>query len=105
VRCLSCKYDLSHLTEHRCPECGRTFDPSDALTFFTDSSQRWIAIRRALISIILIYATIVVLMAIFVDFDRRLNPFTQSLMIAPIPTAVLCPFVLLQMFLNLRKHQ
>jgi hypothetical protein len=29
VRCLSCKYDLSKLTEHRCPECGRVFDPAD----------------------------------------------------------------------------
>jgi hypothetical protein len=33
VRCLSCKYDLSHLAEHRCPECGREFDPSDPTTF------------------------------------------------------------------------
>jgi hypothetical protein len=36
VRCLSCKYDLSHLSsggEHRCPECGRAFDPGDPSTF------------------------------------------------------------------------
>src|SRR5438045_3979320 len=33
MRCLSCKYDLRHLTEHRCPECGREFDPSDPTTF------------------------------------------------------------------------
>jgi hypothetical protein len=33
MRCLSCKYDLSHLAEHRCPECGRAFDPSDARTY------------------------------------------------------------------------
>ena len=30
VRCLSCKYDLTHLPEHRCPECGREFDPDDS---------------------------------------------------------------------------
>lgn len=29
MRCLSCNYDLSNLTEHRCPECGREFDPYD----------------------------------------------------------------------------
>jgi hypothetical protein len=33
VRCLSCKYDLSNLAEHRCPECGRVFDPADSSTF------------------------------------------------------------------------
>ena len=38
MRCLACKYDLSNLTPteegvHRCPECGRAFDPKDDLTF------------------------------------------------------------------------
>src|SRR5687767_12348608 len=33
MRCLSCKYDLANLTEPRCPECGRVFDPSDGMTF------------------------------------------------------------------------
>src|ERR1043165_2304066 len=33
MRCLSCKYDLSHLTEHRCPECGRQLNPNDRNTF------------------------------------------------------------------------
>ena len=33
MRCLSCKYDLAQLTEHRCPECGRAFDPNDSTTF------------------------------------------------------------------------
>src|SRR5688572_4899088 len=33
MRCLSCHYDLSNLTEHRCPECGRVFDPTDSRTF------------------------------------------------------------------------
>jgi hypothetical protein len=38
VRCLSCKYDLRNLTsgaKHRCPECGRAFDPKDPTTFDT----------------------------------------------------------------------
>jgi hypothetical protein len=25
---VSCNYDLSNLTEHRCPECGNPFDPN-----------------------------------------------------------------------------
>jgi hypothetical protein len=33
--CLSCQYSLAGLIEHRCPECGRRFDPSDRSTFGT----------------------------------------------------------------------
>lgn len=33
MRCLTCHYDLAHLSEHRCPECGGAFDPNDPLTF------------------------------------------------------------------------
>lgn len=33
MRCLSCLYDLRNLAEHRCPECGREFDPNDPSTF------------------------------------------------------------------------
>ena len=33
MRCLSCNYELKNLTEHRCPECGRAFDPADPATF------------------------------------------------------------------------
>jgi len=37
MRCLNCKYDLTHLTgpPHRCPECGGEFDPDDPHTFVT----------------------------------------------------------------------
>jgi hypothetical protein len=41
VRCLSGKYDLSHLSEHRCPECGREFDPSDPTTIGEPASISW----------------------------------------------------------------
>jgi hypothetical protein len=44
VRCLSCKYDLSQLTsggEHRCPECGRAFDPDDPSTFDSKRLRNW----------------------------------------------------------------
>jgi hypothetical protein len=33
VRCKTCHYSLLNLTKHRCPECGRPFDPRDASTF------------------------------------------------------------------------
>ncbi len=31
--CLRCGYDLAHLDTSACPECGRTFDPSEPSTF------------------------------------------------------------------------
>jgi len=31
--CIRCNYNLSGLTERRCPECGRSFDPSDGGNF------------------------------------------------------------------------
>jgi hypothetical protein len=46
VRCLSCHYDPSHLTEHRCPECGRAFDPNDPNTLY---QRPLLTIRGALL--------------------------------------------------------
>src|SRR5690606_19416996 len=37
-RCLDCDYLLQGLTESRCPECGRRFDPWDPVT--TSSARR-----------------------------------------------------------------
>ncbi len=33
VHCKNCHYPLETLTMHRCPECGRAFDPDDVRTF------------------------------------------------------------------------
>jgi len=33
ARCIDCRYSLVGLPEPRCPECGRTFDPSDLQSF------------------------------------------------------------------------
>ncbi len=56
MRCLSCKYDLKHLTVNRCPECGREFDPADARTFdpSTMSPATRLAIRITIIVVLFI---------------------------------------------------
>src|SRR5271163_1766704 len=33
--CLGCKYPLRGLTSHRCPECGRPFDPAAPATYYS----------------------------------------------------------------------
>ena len=40
MRCLTCHYSLKNLTEHRCPECGRTFDPNDPDTFLAEKKYQ-----------------------------------------------------------------
>ncbi|WP_432797865.1 MotA/TolQ/ExbB proton channel family protein [Poriferisphaera sp. WC338] len=35
--CKSCLYDLRHLKDNACPECGRTFAPDDATTFYINN--------------------------------------------------------------------
>jgi hypothetical protein len=39
MRCLSCHYSHKKLTQRRCPECGRKFDPNDPSTFATGPFQ------------------------------------------------------------------
>ena len=53
MRCPSCKYDLQNLTEHRCPECGREFDPNDASTFLIHRSRArfWISVAFVVASL------------------------------------------------------
>lgn len=46
MRCLDCHYSLLNLTAHRCPECGRRFDPTNADTFETDEEAAGDAERK-----------------------------------------------------------
>lgn len=39
--CFGCDYILDHLTEPRCPECGRGFDPLDPGTYRTGDQRPW----------------------------------------------------------------
>lgn len=41
--CLECDYSLAGLTENRCPECGRVFDPADPDTMRTAQTPGKIA--------------------------------------------------------------
>src|SRR5690349_15692237 len=41
MRCLDCHYSLKNLTEHRCPECGRAFDPDDPSTVRYSEKTPW----------------------------------------------------------------
>ena len=46
MHCLDCGYNLHHLTEHRCPECGRGFDPKDRKSWGTPDAPTIIRMAR-----------------------------------------------------------
>ena len=49
MHCLHCGYDLRGLTEHRCPECGRQFDPGEPATFAASTQGRRFSVGRSLL--------------------------------------------------------
>lgn len=59
ARCLSCGYELFGLSEHRCPECGRDFDPLDGNTFFYDPASARNLFTRAFIGCLLVLPLLV----------------------------------------------
>jgi hypothetical protein len=50
VRCIDCQYPLDKLAEHRCPECGRAFDPDDPRTYAKQPTMLDRLLRQALIA-------------------------------------------------------
>jgi hypothetical protein len=46
ARCLGCGYQLRGLQEHRCPECGRCYDPSDPETMKVPGWKHGRRLRR-----------------------------------------------------------
>ncbi len=56
MRCKRCGYDLRELQEHRCPECGRPFDPKRPATWLSKPvsgrKNLWLAIGAAVLFII-----------------------------------------------------
>ena len=37
--CMQCSYPLNAVTDNKCPECGKPFDPDDRSTFVTDLEE------------------------------------------------------------------
>jgi len=65
MRCQACQYELVQLSEHRCPECGRPFDPADAETFL-QPEPRSVFERVIVIGALLVVGPLVLLALLFV---------------------------------------
>lgn len=62
IYCRKCGYDLrGQAAAHRCPECGREFDPADFTTFFAQppDGARWRWTKRILLGVLVLLVTIV----------------------------------------------
>ena len=71
MRCLSCKYSLSHLAVHRCPECGRAFDPNNSSTFRPSVADLKKKLRRSNRLIVVVVLILTLLHAIFSWYGWR----------------------------------
>jgi hypothetical protein len=72
MRCLSCKYDLSHLATRgvrRCPECGQKFNPHDFTGVDLGTMKPWMAVMIGLIIAILF--TLIMLIPLIPVFIHR----------------------------------
>lgn len=54
IYCRKCWYILDGLDRHRCPECGRTFDPADRRTYRTMSRRRWRLVMMRRVAVVLL---------------------------------------------------
>jgi predicted amidophosphoribosyltransferase len=76
MRCLNCKYDLRKRTEHRCPECGRDFDPKDASTFESEQPTRtnvWFIVAIAFLLLVILMPVVAFLYAMAIVGDMLRN--------------------------------
>lgn len=65
IYCLDCRYCLYGLREHRCPECGRGFDPEDSTTYSATVKK-----KRSRVAVALMYVG----PAVLVIFLYTLSP-------------------------------
>ena len=101
MRCLSCHYDLRNLSEDRCPECGRAFDPSDSATYTTADadtpphSEDW----RAVLWLGSCFGVISIVLTLW--GVAGIGPF-EAVCVAILFTLLASPFLVLLQFLLAR---
>lgn len=74
--CKTCGYNLTGLSEPRCPECGRPFDPVDSRTFDAFARAGWR--RRLWTRMLRTSVALAVLVAALVAIDAGTNRGSRS---------------------------
>lgn len=94
MRCKACNYSLWKLTEHRCPECGRAFDPDDPRTF---AAPRPFRSRRERRKPAIIYFFVIWLSATIIPLRNFTDRFWERLHFVVIWAAITAVLTLLLM--------
>ena len=84
MRCLSCHYNLKNLPEHRCPECGRGFDPDDPSTFKTRPLRGPFHARRVTILGLCTLTTVAICLAFYHYKPTDLGSIMAGLIFWPV---------------------
>ena len=73
MRCKRCGYDLRDLGEHRCPECGRPFDPQRPKTWLSSPVSGRKNLLLAIVGVVLFIIPLALAFAgdLGVDFVSR----------------------------------
>jgi len=102
---MTCHYSLANLTgpPHRCPECGREFDPNNPGTVVR-TSRRERAIWRALIWIGAAYVVnVVVVWALFAYYMPKFAHLWIVASFSLLTTFAVVPLILTQLAVSLRR--
>src|SRR5688572_6085536 len=78
MRCIACHYSLTNLTEHRCPECGRKFDPHDLNTFEQEAVRQFPKIAHVLVFAVCSFVGTIALLT-YLDRGHQLKPSATAL--------------------------
>lgn len=98
MRCLTCHYDLTQLTENRCPECGRAFDPKNDFTFLSNRNSVVVDLlqgARVAVYIALSAPTIALLVALFPIASVELDEPSVQILFLIASVMLLADFVII----------
>ena len=104
VRCKGCQYSLSGLTGspeggHRCPECGREFDPDDPSTFETDQAKPMTRARANLRALGWLFGIAIGTLLVtwfLITVSALPGGLDSALFVTTLITILISPFVLVQ---------
>jgi hypothetical protein len=88
--CRQCGYDLTGLTENRCPECGRTFDPAEREVILARATAPSPRMHRGVI-LILALAVALTLLAVYSTYRYGWRPAIRRPPATPAMTATAAP--------------
>jgi len=101
IVCLDCDYQLRELTNNKCPECGRAFDPEKKESFYVVNYKfDW----RLKSSLFVMYGYLT-LVAIVRQFDDNLYLFLAEMLLALVmlPVAILSLSLIIAYFFMTRQ--